>query len=75
MRKVTISIQEDLLRRSHEYAAQQGCDLNELIINLLTRTVIPPELDPVQRIISNSEDIRIQTKDWKFNRDEIYDRE
>lgn len=74
MKNLTLSIPDDLLRRSREYAAQQGTTLNEFIRNLLRQAVSPPEQDPIQKLLSHTRDIKIQTKDWKWNRNELYDR-
>lgn len=74
MKNVTISIPEDLLRKSREYAQQHGASLNEFIRTLLRQAVTPPGNDPVQKLIDNSERLSVSTKDQKWNRDELYDR-
>ncbi|MCB0562022.1 MAG: hypothetical protein H6573_13525 [Lewinellaceae bacterium] len=74
MKNVTLSLPDDLLRRSREYAQQHGTSLNELIRNLLKRQVSPNESDPIQKLKNNTQRLSIQTKDWKWNRADIYDR-
>jgi metal-responsive CopG/Arc/MetJ family transcriptional regulator len=74
MKNVTLSIPEDLLHRSREYAAKQGTSLNEFIRTLLRKTVNPPEYDPIQKLIEHTQQMQVRTKDWKWNRTELYDR-
>lgn len=74
MKNVTLSIPENLLLKSREYAKKQGTSLNELIRTLLKKHVSPDEHDPVQRLIENSNRLSVDTKDWKWNRNDIYDR-
>lgn len=72
VKKITLSITEDLLRRSQDYADQSGVDLNDLIVNLLKKAVDAPDIDPIQRFLSSTKEINIQTKGVKFIRDELY---
>ena len=76
MKNVTLSIPDDLLKKSREYAEKHGASLNELIRLLLKQVVNPPENDPIQKLISRSQSKRlaINTKNWKWNRNELYDR-
>lgn len=74
MKNVTLSIPEDLLKKSREYAKKQGTSLNQLIRNLLKNHVAPEEEDPVQKLIYNTNRLSVNTKNWKWNREDIYDR-
>lgn len=74
MKNVTLSIPENLLRKSREYAKNQGTSLNELIRSLLRNHVDPEENDPVQRLIEHTNRLSINTKNLKWTRDDIYDR-
>lgn len=74
MKNVTLSIPEELLRKSREYAQKHGTSLNEFIRTLLRQAVTPPGNDPVQKLIDNSDRLKVSTKGWKWNRDELYDR-
>lgn len=74
MKNVTLSLPDDLLKKSREYAEKQGTTLNEFIRNLLRQTVNPAGNDPVQKLIGHSQRLGIQTKHWKWNRTDIYDR-
>lgn len=76
MKNVTLSIPDDLLKKSREYAEKQGTSLNEFIRLLLKQAVNQSENDPVKRLIGHSRDnrLKVNTKGWKWNRNEIYDR-
>jgi len=75
MKKITLSLPEDLLSRSREYAEKHGSSLNELIRTLLRPVVNPPEQDPIQKLINHSQRLSINTRDWKWDRSALYDRE
>lgn len=62
------------MSRSRKYAQQHGTSLNELIRMLLKRQVNPEENDPVQKLLAHTQSLSIKTKDWKWNRADIYDR-
>ncbi len=74
MKNVTLSIPDDLLKLSREYAKRHGTSLNEFIRELLKKHVLSEGDDPVERLLKNSELFSVSTKSWKWNRDEIYDR-
>ena len=74
MKNVTLSIPDDLLRKSRAYAEQHGTSLNEFIRTLLRQAVTPPGNDPVQKLMDNSRRLSVSTKGQKWNRDELYDR-
>ncbi|MBX2928423.1 MAG: ribbon-helix-helix protein, CopG family [Saprospiraceae bacterium] len=75
MKNITLSIPEDLLDRSREYAEKHGTSLNEFIRALLRQTVTPPEGTPVQKLIRHTRRIKVSTKNWKWSRTELYDRQ
>ena len=62
MKNVTLSLPDDLLRRSREYAQQHGTSLNELIRNLLKRQVSPNESDPIQKLKNNTQRLATRQK-------------
>lgn len=74
MKNITLSIPDELLEKSREYARLHGTSLNEFIRELLRRYVMNQTEGPVQRLLKNSEETQISTKSWKWNRDELYDR-
>ena len=66
MKEVTLSIPDDLLEKSRAYAQKHGTSLNEFIRELLRRYVVNETDSPLQRLLSNSDEIRISTKSWKL---------
>lgn len=76
MKNVTLSIPDDLLKKSREYAEKQGSSLNEFIRQLLKQAINHAENDPVQKLIDHSKNDRllVETKGWHWNRSELYDR-
>jgi hypothetical protein len=74
MKNVTLSIPDDLLLKSREYAKQHGSTLNEFIRTLLRQAETPPGNDPVQKLIDNSKRLGVSTLNQKWKRDELYDR-
>lgn len=74
VKNVTLSLPEDLLHKSREYAEKHGASLNELIRTLLRQTVCPPDQDPIQKLIDHSQRLSVDTKDWKWDRASLYDR-
>ena len=74
MKNVTLSLPDDLLRKSREYAEKQGISLNEMIRRILKQQVQSERKEAVDNLIYHSGTFQVQTKKWKWNRDEIYDR-
>jgi len=74
MKNVTLSIPEDLLLKSREYAKKHGTTLNQFIRDLLKRYVQNQEKSTVQKLLDKSDKISIKTKYVKWDRNEIYDR-
>jgi plasmid stability protein len=62
MKNVTLSIPDDLLAKSREYASKHGTSLNEFIRVLLRQAIAASEQDPVKKLIAHSQDVQIQTK-------------
>lgn len=74
MKNVTLSLPEDLLKKGREYAEKQGLSLNEMIRQLLKQKIQAERKDAVDKLIEHTRTFRVQTKKWKWNRNEIYDR-
>lgn len=75
VKNVTISLDEELIRQTREFAQKQGTTLNQLIRDLLTRTV---EQDRKQKIVSflqwtEKENIAPEGGTW-LSREEIHER-
>ena len=74
MKNITLSLSEELLRKSRAYAQKQGSTLNELVRTLLRQTVESDNQHPAQKLIAHTQRLQVATKNWKWNRTEIYDR-
>ncbi len=74
MKNVTLSIPNDLLEKSREYATRHGTSLNEYIRELLRRNVRPETEHTIDSLLRHCEDLKIDQSTWKWNRDELYDR-
>jgi hypothetical protein len=73
MKNVTLSIPEELLAMSREYAARHQTTLNQLVRDMLKKVV--QQKNPVDSLLEKSEQFTVNTKGSSFDRDEIYDRE
>ncbi len=73
MKNVTLSIPDDLLKKSRSYAKEHQTTLNEMIRNLLRKTVNAKESDFLKKLESFQEELSIDTR-IKFKRDDLYDR-
>ena len=74
MKNITLSLPDDLLDLSREYAQRHGTSLNELVRNLLRQQVFVQKGNPFERFIRHTEQHSISTKSIKWNRTDLYDR-
>lgn len=72
MKNVTLSIPEDLLERSRNYAREHQTTLNEMVRNLLKKTVNTDKKSFIERL-EEFDKISVDTT-IKSNREDIYDR-
>ena len=73
MKNLTLSIPEELLEKAREYASQHGTSLNEMIRNLLKKTVNQDEFTISDRLKALENDLAIDTRK-RPKRDELYER-
>ena len=74
MSNVTLSIDDQLLSQSRDYAARQGTSLNGLIRQLLSRELAVPEAqDWYEGFALVSQQALGDSGTWKFDREELYD--
>lgn len=74
MKNVTLSIPDELLARSREYAKKHGTTLNQMIRDLLKRNVSSEESSIADAIISHTEKTAISMKGHTWNRDDAYEK-
>jgi antitoxin component of RelBE/YafQ-DinJ toxin-antitoxin module len=71
MANVTVSIDDEVLKRTREYAAAHGLSLNALIRVLLERTVSSPSAD--DELFALMDKLKADSKGKRWTRDELYD--
>ena len=76
MKNVTLSIPDDILRKSREYANKQGTTLNQMIRIFLTKTINADDDDFENKIKKSIEVIgKVDTTKLKnFSRGDLYER-
>lgn len=72
MKNITLSIPDDLLTRSREYAESHGKSLNKMVRELLSQ-VVNQSKPNYHELLDNNKDLEIDTS-VTFDRDELYDR-
>jgi len=76
MPNVTIALSDQLLAAGRDYAHRHGISLNALIRELLERKVnAPPKSDFLQAFFDAVDKAHGDSRGWKWNRGEIYERE
>jgi len=75
MPNVTIALNEHLLRASREYAQRHGTSLNALIRELLDKTVNQTDKKWPDAFFKALDEAHGNSRGWKWNRDEIYERD
>lgn len=74
MKNVTLSIDEKTLEAGRAYAREHQTSLNALIRDLLTQTVMRDPQSSARELIRLAEIHAGDSKGWKWNRDELYER-
>jgi metal-responsive CopG/Arc/MetJ family transcriptional regulator len=72
MKNITLSIPDDLLAESRKYAQEHNTSLNQMIRDILASYV--QKKDTSHKLLEKSEEYSVEAKDYKWNRDEIYER-
>jgi plasmid stability protein len=74
MANVTLSIDDDVLRRCRAYAESHGISLNALIRELLERAVPATSDDTVDdELFALMDELKVSLKGKRWTRDELYD--
>lgn len=75
MKNVTLAMDEKLIEESREYAQKHHTTLNGLIRGLLRREVVARRRESwVDEFLELARKSGGNSRGWKWNRDEIYDR-
>ena len=73
MKNLTLSIPDDLLKKSREYAAKHGTSLNKLVRTLLQSTVVRDQKEIINDLFEHMDKTKVKTN-IKWTRDELYER-
>jgi metal-responsive CopG/Arc/MetJ family transcriptional regulator len=71
MKNVTLSIPDDLLKKSREYAAKHCKSLNQFIRDLLKTTVVSDYDNELKSTFEHMDKVKVKTNK-KWTRDELH---
>lgn len=74
MKNLTLAIDEATLKASREYAKRHNTTLNQLVRDLLQHTVAQDQQGGVEELLRFFREHAGNSGDWKWNREELYDR-
>ena len=75
MKNVTLAVDEKLLEASRDYAQRHHTTLNALIRGLLQREVnVRRRADWLDELFRLADQAHGNSRGWKWNREELYDR-
>jgi len=74
MSTVTISLNDDLLKKSRKYAEEHNTSLNDLIRTLLLKTVENNQRQNIDELLNLMDKNSFSLKGKKFSREETYER-
>jgi len=76
MKNVTLAIEEDVLNAARKYAVKHNTTVNGMVREYLTRLVKFEDraAEARQRLKELSEESTLELGSWKWNREELYDR-
>lgn len=73
MKNLTIALDEKILKASRDYAKQRGLSLNNLIRQLLSKTVLPQKTDWLEECFELMDQAKANSKGQRWSRNDIYD--
>ena len=73
MKNITLSIPDDLLIKSREYAAKHGTSLNKLVRTLLQSMVVRDQKEIINSLFEQMDKTKVNTN-IKWTRDELHER-
>lgn len=74
MKNVTLSIPDELLSKSREYAKRHGTTLNKMIRELLSGRVERASDSIAESLIDHTERTAVSVEDYNWNREDAYER-
>ncbi len=73
MKNVTLSIPDDLLAKSREYAAEHNTSLNQMIRDYLSSKVMKDRKRGLESLLKHMDSVKVKTN-VKWTRDDLYKR-
>ena len=73
MKKITISLPDELIEEGRKYAAGHNTTLNNLIRQLLQETVMSDQEKAIKSLFEKMDKVKVKTNK-KWTREEIYKR-
>jgi hypothetical protein len=73
MSNITLSVDDELLEKSREYARRHRISLNSLIRTLLKRTVDQDSSLWLEDAFEKADEVNIYSGESRWTRDELYD--
>ncbi|MFO7871671.1 MAG: DUF6364 family protein [Kiritimatiellia bacterium] len=74
MKNVTIALDEDVVNAGREYARQHHTSLNNMIRELLERTVMRKSNESAcEKFFELADKAGGDSRGWRWNREELYD--
>ncbi len=74
MKNITLSIPEDLIKQSREYASKHGTTLNALVRKLLKSTVQVGQQTKADKVLGEMKKLKSPMKSINWSRNELYER-
>ena len=74
MPNITISLDEEVLRASRDYARRHNTSLNAMIRHMLRQRVLTDYSQGLEECFSLMDEARADSKGQSWNRDEIHER-
>lgn len=74
MKNITLSVPEDIIRKSREYAKKHGTTLNEMVRQFLTVTVSREEKTYLNDIDQHLNTYGVKTRSLQYKRDDLHER-
>jgi len=74
VRKVTVSMSDDLVKRSREYARKRGTTLNQLVRDLLEREMDSPQGETLEAMFAAAHRMGVRSNRSSHTREEAHER-
>jgi hypothetical protein len=74
MKNITLSMDEETLRRARDYATSHGTTLNQMVRDLLAAKITPAaEASPLEEGFRLADAAGADSRGWRWNREEVHD--